>query len=72
MKYLQKSIESYFSKSENSPSPPGVVQKKLVDEEDFENEKKLVEEQKQKEMEENKEKENEGENLRLKIRNLSE
>ena len=59
MKYLQKSIESYFSKSENSPSPPGVVQKKLVNEEDFENKEKLVEEQKQKEMEERKQRKRE-------------
>ena len=58
-KYSQKSIESYFSKSENSPSPPGAVQKRLVNNEDFEKEKKLAEEQKEKEMEERKQRKRE-------------
>ena len=47
-KYSQKSIENYFSKSENSPPPPGAVQKKLINYKEFENEKKMAEEQKQK------------------------
>ena len=39
-KYSQKSIEQYFSKSRGSPpSPAGVIQKKLVTDEDFEAEK---------------------------------
>ena len=38
-KYSQKSTESYFSKSENSPLPSGVVQKKLVNDKNFEKEK---------------------------------
>ena len=59
-KYLQKSIEGYFSKSESSPQPPvGAIQKKLVTDDDFENEKKLAEEQKQREMEEKKQKKRE-------------
>ena len=56
-KYSQKSIEGYFSKAQNSLPPAGAMQKKLVSDEDFEEEKKIVEEQKQKEMEQKKEKE---------------
>ena len=47
-KYSQKYIENYFSKSKNSPPPPGAVQKKLINYKEFENEKKMAEEQKQK------------------------
>ena len=38
-KYSQKSNESYFSKRENSPAPPGAVQKKHVNDENLEKEK---------------------------------
>ena len=40
-KYLQKSIEGYFSKPQISPLPEGAIQKKLVMDEDLEQEKKL-------------------------------
>ena len=53
-KYSQKSINSYFAKNKHSSSPPGAVQKKLVSNEDFEEEKKLAGELKQQEMEEKK------------------
>ena len=53
-KYSQKSIKGYFSKAQNSPPPAGAIQKKLVSNEDFEEEKKIAEKQKQKEMEEKK------------------
>ena len=53
-KYSQKSIKAYFSKAQNSPPPAGAIQKKLVSNEDFEEEKKIAEKQKQKEMEEKK------------------
>ena len=46
-KYSQKFIKGYFSKSESSLQPPaGAIQKKLVTDDDFENEKKLAEGQK--------------------------
>ena len=47
-KYSQKSIEGYFSKPRNSPTPESAVQKKIVTEQNFEEEKKIAEEQKQK------------------------
>ena len=47
----QKLIDGYFSKLQNSPPPEGVVQKKLVMNEDFEEQKKIAEEQKQKKWE---------------------
>ena len=47
-KYSQKSIEGYFSKPRNSPTPESAVQKKLVTEQNFEKEKKIAKEQKQK------------------------
>ena len=47
-KYSQKLIDRYFSKPQNLPPTEGVVQKKLVMNEDFEEEKKIVVEQKQK------------------------
>ena len=53
-KYSQKSINSYFAKNKHSSSPPGAVQKKLVSNKDFEEEKKLAGELKQQEMEEKK------------------
>ena len=53
-KYSQKSIKGYFSKAQNSPPPAGAIRKKLVSNEDFEEEKKIAEKQKQKEMEEKK------------------
>ena len=40
-KYSQKSVEGYFSKAQNSPPPTSAIQKKLVSDEDFEEEKKL-------------------------------
>ena len=40
-KYSQKSIEGYFFQAQNSPPPVGATQKKLVSDEDFEEEKKL-------------------------------
>ena len=40
-KYSQKSIDEYFSKPQNSPPPKATVQKKLVSDLDFEEEKKL-------------------------------
>ena len=64
--YSQKSIEGYFSKSESLPQrPAGAIQKKLVTENNFENEKKLAE--KQREMEEKKTKK-----VRAKARNCRE
>ena len=59
-KYFQKSIEGYFSKAQNSLPPAGAIQKKFVSDEDFEEEKKIVEEQKQKEMEQKKKKRKEA------------
>ena len=53
-KYSLKSIEGYFSKVQNSLPPAGAMQKKLVSNENFKEEKKIAEEQKQKEMEEKK------------------
>ena len=38
-KYSQKSVKGYFSKAQNSPPPTGAIQKKLVSDEDFEEEK---------------------------------
>ena len=58
-RYSQKSIDGYFSKPQNSPPTEGAVQKKLVTDEDFEEEKKIPEKQKQKEMEEKKTKKRE-------------
>ena len=58
-KYSQKSIDSYFAKNERSSPPPGAVQKNLVSDEDFEEEKKLAEEQKQREMKEKKQRKRE-------------
>ena len=40
-KYSKKSIEGYFSKVQNSLPPAGAIQKKLVSNEDFKEEKKL-------------------------------
>ena len=40
-KYSQKSIEGYFFQAQNSPPPVGATQKKLISDEDFEEEKKL-------------------------------
>ena len=40
-KYSQKSNDEYFPKPQNSPPPKGTVQKKLVSDVDFEEEKKL-------------------------------
>ena len=51
---FSKSVEGYFSKSQNSPAPAGAIQKKLFSIDDFEEEKRIAEEQKQKEMEEKK------------------
>ena len=53
-KYSPKSIGEYFSKAQNSPPPAGAIQKKLVSNEGFEEEKKIAEEQKQKDMEKKK------------------
>ena len=39
-KYSQKSIEGNFSKAQNSPPLSGAIQKKLVSDKDFEEEKK--------------------------------
>ena len=50
-KYSQKSVKGYFSQSQNSPAPAGAIQKKLFSIDDFEEKKKIAEEQKQKEME---------------------
>ena len=58
-KCSQKSIEGYFSKAQNSPPPAGPIQKKLVSDENFEEEKNIAEEQKQKEMEGKKQQEKE-------------
>ena len=58
-KCSQKSIEGYISKAQNSPPPAGAIQKKLVSDEDFEEEKNIAEEQKQKEMEGKKQQEKE-------------
>ena len=72
-RYSQKSIDGYFSKPQNSPPTEGAVQKKLVTDEDFEEEKKIPEKQKQKEMEEKKtKKENVDVKLRQKTKNLKE
>ena len=50
-KYSQNSIKGYFSKAQNSVPPADAIQKKVVSNEDFEEEKKIVEEQKQNEIE---------------------
>ena len=49
-------IDRYFSKPQHLLPPKGVVQEKLVTDEDFEEKNKIAEEQKQKEMEEKKQK----------------
>ena len=72
-KYSQKLIERYFSKAQNSLPAAGAIQEKLVSNEDFEEEKKIVEEQKQKEMEQKKKKKRSIDvKLPQKTRNLSE
>ena len=72
-KYCQKSIEGYFSKPQNSPPSEGVVQKIFTTDEDFEEGKKIAEEEKRKKMEEIKQKkENADVRLRRKTKNLNE
>ena len=44
----QKSIAGYFSKPQNLPPSEGAVQKNFTTDEDFEEGKKIAEEQKQK------------------------
>ena len=63
-KYSQNSIKGYFSKAQNSVPPADAIQKKVVSNGDFEEEKKIVEEQKQK-------KRNLDVKLRQKTRNLN-
>ena len=41
-KYSQKSIKGYFFKAQNAPPPACAIQKKLVSDEDFEEEKKFA------------------------------
>ena len=40
-KIFSKSIKGYFFKAQNAPPPACAIQKKLVSDEDFEEEKKL-------------------------------
>ena len=40
-KYSQKSTEGYFSKVQNSTPPAGAIQKKLVSNEDFQEDQKF-------------------------------
>ena len=58
-KYSQKSVNSYFAKTERSSPPTGAMQKKLVSDEDFQEKIKLTEEQKQRETEEKKQRKRE-------------
>ena len=71
--YSLKSNQRYFYKVQNSLPPSGAIEKKLVSNEDFEEEKKIVEEHKQNEIEKKKTKKRSVDlKLRQKTRNLSE
>ena len=65
-------MKATFQKVEILHPPPGVVQKKIMNDEDFEKDKKncLKNKNKKKLKKENKEKENEGKKLHLKNNEL--